>query len=100
MLRKWKKKKSKESSVQTKFILHGHDDLHLVETVQAQILHEVRSDLKLTEKHEESGTEKTNAEDYKFPCGFPDGSTALFSDYVTSGGSTQGFHGNEGVTGY
>lgn len=40
----------KLSRVRTELVLHGHDDLHLVETVQAQILHEVRRDLKLTEK--------------------------------------------------
>lgn len=34
-------------NLKTELVLHGHDDLHLVETVQAQILHEVRRDLQL-----------------------------------------------------
>lgn len=50
-----------EKPVQTKFILHGHDDLHLVQTVQSQILHEVRWDLKLREKHKGvSNQQQTN----------------------------------------
>ena len=31
----------------TKLVLHGHDDLHLVQAVQAQVLHEVGGRLQL-----------------------------------------------------
>lgn len=31
----------------TKLILHGHDDLHLVQTVQTQIFHKVGGGLQL-----------------------------------------------------
>lgn len=38
----------------TKFVLHGHNDLHLVQTVQAQVFHEVGGHLHLHQR--ESGS--------------------------------------------
>lgn len=38
----------------TKLILHGHYDLHLVQTVQTQVLHEVRGRLQLWDTNTET----------------------------------------------